>query len=90
MTWRAAKVVAVHDETTTARTLALAVRYWPGHVAGQHVDVRLSAPDGYLRSDPTPLPLRLVPMDALKSQSSDCRTAKSHRTSHKKSWSAMS
>ena len=47
VTWRAAKVVAVHDETTTARTLALAVRYWPGHVAGQHVDVRLSAPDGY-------------------------------------------
>ena len=47
VTWRAAKVVAVHDETATARTLALAVRNWPGHVAGQHVDVRLTAPDGY-------------------------------------------
>jgi ferredoxin-NADP reductase len=47
VTWRAAKVVAVHDETATARTLALAVRDWPGHVAGQHVDVRLTAPDGY-------------------------------------------
>ena len=47
MTWRTAKVVAVHDETPTARTLALAVRDWPGQVAGQHVDVRLTAPDGY-------------------------------------------
>jgi ferredoxin-NADP reductase len=47
VTWRAAKVVAVRDETATARTLALAVRDWPGHVAGQHVDVRLTAPDGY-------------------------------------------
>ena len=47
VTWRVAKVVAVHDETATARTLALAVRDWPGHVAGQHVDVRLTAPDGY-------------------------------------------
>jgi ferredoxin-NADP reductase len=45
--WRIAKVVAVHDETATARTLALAVRDWPGQVAGQHVDVRLTAPDGY-------------------------------------------
>jgi ferredoxin-NADP reductase len=47
VTWRAGRVVAVHDETATARTLALAVRNWPGHVAGQHVDVRLTAPDGY-------------------------------------------
>jgi ferredoxin-NADP reductase len=45
--WRSAKVMALHDETATARTLALAVRDWPGHVAGQHVDVRLTAPDGY-------------------------------------------
>ncbi len=45
--WRTAKVVALRDETATARTLALAVRDWPGHVAGQHVDVRLTAPDGY-------------------------------------------
>src|SRR5215470_6027928 len=47
MMWRIAKVVGLHDETPTARTLALAVRDWPGHVAGQHVDVRLTAPDGY-------------------------------------------
>src|SRR5579863_2916224 len=45
--WRTATVVALRDETATARTLALAVRDWPGQVAGQHVDVRLTAPDGY-------------------------------------------
>jgi ferredoxin-NADP reductase len=47
VTWRSAKVVELHDETATARTIALAVHDWPGHVAGQHVDVRLMAADGY-------------------------------------------
>jgi ferredoxin-NADP reductase len=47
MIWRAATVVALDDETPTARTIALQVADWPGHVAGQHVDVRLTAPDGY-------------------------------------------
>ena len=47
MTWRTATVVELHDETASARTLALAVNNWPGHVAGQHVDVRLTAADGY-------------------------------------------
>jgi ferredoxin-NADP reductase len=45
--WRVGTVVALHDETTSARTLTLEVPDWPGHVAGQHVDVRLTAPDGY-------------------------------------------
>jgi len=47
VTWRTATVVGRHDETATARTLALAVHDWPGHVAGQHLDVRLTAADGY-------------------------------------------
>src|SRR6267143_6015065 len=47
VTWRSATVVGLHDETTNARTIALAVRDWPGHIAGQHVDLRLTAPDGY-------------------------------------------
>src|SRR5215831_4921196 len=47
VTWRIAAVVGLHDETPTARTLTLAVQEWPGHIAGQHVDVRLTAPDGY-------------------------------------------
>jgi ferredoxin-NADP reductase len=45
--WHVATVVALRDETATARTIALEVSDWPGHVAGQHVDVRLTAPDGY-------------------------------------------
>jgi ferredoxin-NADP reductase len=34
-------------ETASARTLVLDVPDWPGHLPGQHVDVRLTAPDGY-------------------------------------------
>jgi len=45
--WRVGTVIAVHDETATARTITLEVPDWPGHVAGQHVDVRLTALDGY-------------------------------------------
>ncbi|HKD44000.1 MAG TPA: ferredoxin reductase [Myxococcaceae bacterium] len=45
--WRVGTVVALHDETPTARTITLEVSDWPGHVAGQHVDVRLTASDGY-------------------------------------------
>jgi len=45
--WRSATVVALHDETATARTLRFEVPDWPGHTAGQRVDVRLTASDGY-------------------------------------------
>jgi ferredoxin-NADP reductase len=37
----------VRPETTTVKTLVLDVDGWPGHRAGQHVDVRLTAEDGY-------------------------------------------
>ena len=47
LTWRVATVVEVVEETPHARTLRLDVPVWPGHRAGQHVDVRLTAPDGY-------------------------------------------
>jgi ferredoxin-NADP reductase len=40
-------VVAIRPETATTSTLTLEVPDWPGHRAGQHVDVRLTAPDGY-------------------------------------------
>jgi len=40
-------VAATRDETATARTIVLDVPGWPGHLAGQHVDVRLTAEDGY-------------------------------------------
>jgi ferredoxin-NADP reductase len=42
-----ATVRAVRPETPAARTIVLDVPGWPGHVAGQHVDVRLTAEDGY-------------------------------------------
>jgi ferredoxin-NADP reductase len=40
-------VTAVADETPRVRTLMLDVADWPGHRAGQHVDIRLTAEDGY-------------------------------------------
>jgi ferredoxin-NADP reductase len=45
--WRTATVLEVVDETPHARTLVLDVPAWPGHAAGQHLDVRLTAEDGY-------------------------------------------
>jgi ferredoxin-NADP reductase len=45
--WREATVREVVAESPHARTLVLDVPDWPGHRAGQHVDVRLTAEDGY-------------------------------------------
>jgi ferredoxin-NADP reductase len=45
--WRLATVLDVVPETPRTRTLVLDVPGWPGHRAGQHVDVRLTAEDGY-------------------------------------------
>ena len=47
VSWRVGTVTSLRDETPTARTIALDLPGWPGHLAGQHVDVRLTAPDGY-------------------------------------------
>lgn len=47
LTWRVATVVAVRPENARAVTIVLDVPGWPGHLAGQHVDVRLTAADGY-------------------------------------------
>jgi len=45
--WRVAEVVGVVTETPRTKSLVLEVPGWEGHRAGQHVDVRLTAPDGY-------------------------------------------
>ena len=45
--WQLATVSEQVPETAHARTLVLDLPQWPGHVAGQHVDVRLTAEDGY-------------------------------------------
>jgi ferredoxin-NADP reductase len=50
LTWQAAEVTGLVEETPTVRTLHLDVPEWPGHRAGQHLDVRLTAEDGYQAS----------------------------------------
>ena len=45
--WRTVTVAEIVEENAHARTIVLDVPDWPGHVAGQHVDVRLTAEDGY-------------------------------------------
>ena len=47
MRWLVATVAETLPETPTAITVGLDVPGWPGHRAGQHVDVRLTAEDGY-------------------------------------------
>ncbi len=47
LTWQVAGVDAIGDETPRVRTIVLDVPAWPGHRAGQHLDVRLTAEDGY-------------------------------------------
>lgn len=45
--WRASTLVEQRVETASATTLVFQAPGWPGHLAGQHVDVRLTAEDGY-------------------------------------------
>ena len=47
LSWRLAAVAEVRRETPRVVTIALDVPGWDGHLAGQHVDVRLTAEDGY-------------------------------------------
>jgi ferredoxin-NADP reductase len=50
ITWQTATVSSIVDETPKVRTLTLEVPGWPGHRAGQHLDIRLTADDGYQAS----------------------------------------
>jgi ferredoxin-NADP reductase len=47
LTWQLGEVAEVIQETPRVSSLVLGVPGWPGHLAGQHVDVRLTAEDGY-------------------------------------------
>src|SRR3954470_25014596 len=47
LTWQPARVVELVSENARTTSLVLDPPNWPGHVAGQHVDVRLTAEDGY-------------------------------------------
>jgi len=47
LTWQLGSVIELVDETPRTKSIALELPVWPGHRAGQHVDVRLTAEDGY-------------------------------------------
>ena len=47
LNWQLARVVEGVTETARTKSIALDAIGWPGHLAGQHVDVRLTADDGY-------------------------------------------
>jgi ferredoxin-NADP reductase len=47
LNWRLGEIVEVVDETPRVRSIVVDVPDWPGHRAGQHVDIRLTAEDGY-------------------------------------------
>ena len=46
--WLTARVHRLHEETAGAKTITFDVPDWGGHRAGQHVDIRLTAEDGYV------------------------------------------
>jgi ferredoxin-NADP reductase len=48
LTWQTATVASITSETATVSTIVLDPPDWPGHLAGQHLDVRLTAEDGYV------------------------------------------
>lgn len=47
LTWQLGEVVATRQETTRTRSITFSLAGWAGHQPGQHVDVRLTAEDGY-------------------------------------------
>jgi ferredoxin-NADP reductase len=47
LSWRVGEVADLIDETPRVRSVVMTVPDWPGQLAGQHVDVRLTADDGY-------------------------------------------
>jgi ferredoxin-NADP reductase len=47
LTWQLGRVVELIGETPRCRSIVLELPEWPAHRAGQHVDVRLTAEDGY-------------------------------------------
>src|SRR5438094_4044077 len=47
LVWQPGRVVDIRIETPRTKSLVLDVPGWTGHTAGQHVDIRLTAEDGY-------------------------------------------
>jgi ferredoxin-NADP reductase len=63
--WQSATVVSIREETHRVKTIRFAVSDWPGHRAGQHADIRLTAEDGYRaeRSYSIATPPELSPLE---------------------------
>src|SRR5207248_3576516 len=47
LAWQIATVTALRPETAHVKTFTLSLPAWTPHRAGQHYDIRLTAPDGY-------------------------------------------
>ena len=47
LNWQLGEVIDTQTETARSKSLILTVPEWEGHKAGQHVDIRLTAEDGY-------------------------------------------
>src|SRR6187455_1928303 len=45
--WKFAEIVDIAPETSATKSIVLRIPDWAGHLAGQHVDLRLTAEDGY-------------------------------------------
>ena len=78
LSWEVATVTAVTPETPSVRTIGLDAPSWPGHRAGQHLDVRLTAEDGY--SAERSYSIAGPPTTRWPSRSNGSMTARSLRT----------
>lgn len=47
LNWLVARATDFSNETARVRSIVLECAGWPGHLPGQHLDIRLTAPDGY-------------------------------------------
>lgn len=72
LSWQLGEVIATQEETARAKSITLAVPHWNGHRPGQHVDVRLTAEDGYqaersysIASAPQPEPRVMLTVERL-------------------------
>jgi ferredoxin-NADP reductase len=83
-----ATIGGVRRESATSATLTLEVAEWPGHLAGQHVDIRLTAANGYTAVRPYSLaspggsPIVEITVDAAPGGEVSPYLARSARTGH--------
>jgi len=64
--WLAATVSKLHEETAGVKTITFDVSGWRGHLAGQHVDIRLTADDGYIAQRSYSLASRAGPDERIR------------------------